>query len=131
MGVDELLALLADTLAPLGRPVFLLRASDRPEVPYLVIGFPPAEMPDQAHPDPPEHRTLDGTAPHRNARVVVETVGRGVVDVLALDHQAWFTLTATPLPDGIIHVDGLRAGTVEGHPHTLHRMRHAYTITHR
>jgi hypothetical protein len=131
MGVDELLDLVAATLTPIGRPVFLMRAFGRPDIPYYVIGLPPPEMPDQERPDPPEQRVMAGTAPHRNARVDVEAHGRTAVDVTRLDHLAWLALTADPLPDGIVHVQAMRAGTVEGQAHTLHRMRHAYTITHR
>jgi hypothetical protein len=131
MGIDELLTALADLLTPLGRPVFVMRAAGRPEVPYIVVKLPPPEMPDQQNPEPPEQRVMDGAAPQRNARVVIESVGRSLVDAAALDHKAWLAMTEDNPPEGIIHVGGLRAGTVEGHPHTLQTMRHAYTVTHR
>lgn len=130
MGIDELLAAVAGLLAPLGRPVFVMRAFGRPEVPYLVVRLPPPEMPDQQNPDPPEQRVMSGAAPQRNARIVIESIGRTLTDAAALDHQAWLAMTEDDPPNGIIYVAALRAGTVEGHPHTLQRMRHAYTVTH-
>lgn len=127
MSVRLLLDAVKTWIAPVGRPIFVFRASGRPTPPYVVLSVAGTLGQDA------EVMSLGGPVA-TNTELVVTSIGLDERDVLWLDDSIYALLTAEPppgLPVVIGNVFSPTSATLVSSEGTLVHAEHRYGISHR